>query len=137
MFGEYQNEMKGIFEEAQKELITQKNKAIAALDTKWGAKSKENTALADRAFVTIFGPEAGAVGGKYDTILGDDAFFIERMFEISQLLGEDKLIGVDNTSKEGTKTREELRVMMADSRYNTNKDYHATVDALYKASFPG
>jgi len=127
-------------------------KAIEGLETKWGDKTKENFTLADRAFHTLFPwfedevdektkQPTAAAKTKYllRTLLGNNPFFIEAMYNLAPTYGEHLvMVGDDGAATlTGRKSRDELKSMMADPRYMTDAAYRKTVDEAYKQAFPG
>lgn len=148
----YQEQMLSMFTEAETEMNQENARAVEGLETKWAGKAKENMTLADRAFHTLFPwgedevdpatkqptPEAKT---KYliRTLLGNNAFFIEAMFNLAPTFGEHLVkVGDDGASALGAaKGREDLRKMMADPRYESDAKYRAMVDAEYAKAFPG
>ncbi len=148
----YQEQMLGMFTSAEEEMNKENTTATKALEDKWGAKTPENFTLADRAFHTLFpwGEEDVDPNTKQPTpeaktkfllrtLLGNNPYFIEAMYNLAPVFGE-HLVKVGDegaAAAAGAKTREELRKMQADPRYQTDKKYRQMVDDEYKKAFPG
>ena len=148
----YQEQMLGMFTNAETEINKENAEANKALEGKWAGKAKENMTLADRAFHTLF-PWAEdetdpttkeptlAAKTKYllRTILGNNSFFIEAMHNLAPLYGEHLVVvdGGGEASLGAAKSREELRKMRGDPRYEKDPKYRAMVDAEYARAFPG
>lgn len=131
MYQGYQEQMLALFDGANTEMEKENVDATATLEKKWGSKAKENTELADRAFHTLF-PE-DKLSERVRLLLGNDAVFVGRMFEISNLINESKFVleeGQDITT--GVKTREELRAMKQDPRYETDVAFQEEVTREYE-----
>ena len=131
----YQGYIKGMYDEANAEMEKDHADGLTALTKEWGSAARENIKLADRVFHTLFPDET--VSERLRVLLGSNPGFIKAMFDISKLIGEDKLVGEMASQTRGAKSRDELKAMMADPRYQTEAAYRKTVDDEYKKAFPG
>jgi len=135
LFDWYLTENKGVLDAYEAEAEKQFTEGKDALAKEWGDDYDANMKMAHKAFRTFFPEDAQ---DSINALLGNHPGFLKALHQIGKTTGEDNLVGEPESPQGGqVKSRDELRAMMKDPRFQTDAAYRKAVYDEYKKTFPG